>query len=154
MKRIFLLIVLLVLLVFAQIQPSLAASSTFYAPSTPNQKDAQNIDFLYRNLKRDLAYIKALPKNEQFSEKLLNSLASRKQFSDYYYSTDTESMTIRESMKLVRAFTCKASRLTTIRGLDIVSGLVNLAEESDPEEMKKLTELWKNAYESFCPDLW
>lgn len=132
-----------------------AESSASYVPKQADLKDQQNIDFLYslyETYKSD-----ALLSKLQTEDIPDEALASRSAFSEFYYSPAKGAFNLRESMKLIRLMSCKASRISGVRGLDLV-GIFTANDQQGgfTQELDRETQtiLWKTAYEKFCPQLW
>lgn len=122
-----------------------------YIPKKPNLKDEQNIDFLY-NLYEVAKEQPSL--SEALSQDVPEeALESRNTFSEYYYSPDKNAFKLREFMKLLRASSCKVSKLSGVRGIDLASKFLKADSQIDSPGLESLS-LWKSTYEYFCPDLW
>ncbi len=174
LKIVALLIIVILLFGFTGSNPTLAQTlavlnkETFsYTLNQSSLKDEQNIDFLYKVLKDASLFPDDSPTNSE-DEVLKKSLKSRKDFSQYYYSSEDPAFALRELVKLTRVLSCKASRLTGIRGLKLANTLPNLIDkikslEDDPKDKQisfgsndanSWMQFWQAAYEHFCPDLW
>lgn len=91
-------------------------------------------------------------------------LSDRDSFANYYYSQEEDAFKFREFSKLVRTMSCKTSKVSGVRGLDLSGKIVTLftASTQDIESLQGESPidtdtgliLIKNAYEKFCPDLW
>lgn len=140
----------------AQTTSTQAQSPVSFVPQKLNLKDEQNIDFLYGlyEVNKDKIDFSTL----SFEGNVEDVLDSRKSLAEFYYSPAREAFNLRESMKLIRAMSCKTSRVTGVRGIDLLSKLKDFAsqkvspEQELPEEF--LVIFWKGAYEHFCPNLW
>jgi hypothetical protein len=154
LRKITILLTLVILLNSVFVLPSFAQpelekepSSISYIPKQPNIKDEQNIDFLYELAKENTSFSDMSP-----LDKTAIMLVGRKAFAQYYYSP--ESFSLRESMKLYRAMTCKASRISGVRGIDLVDKLLKSDKQNNLSNYDSGFKLWKSAYEHFCPNLW
>lgn len=143
----------------AQTVSQQSQNSASYIPKYPNVKDEQNINFLYDLYEANKGqpdFLDALP-----DDVVTRILSSREAFANFYYSPDQDAFTLRESMKLLRAMSCKVSRLTGVRGIDLVSkgvniidGLLEPSESGVIRDYGMAVDIWKSAYEHFCPNLW
>jgi len=156
LKRIAILLILIIFLnclftfpVFAQPTLEQNQSPVSYVPKQPNPKDEQNIDFLYEISKATLHSSNVPPEGIP-----AEVLTSRKNFSEYYYSSEKDSFALREFMKLIRAATCKVSRISGVRGIDLVSKFVEFDKQKSLADYDLGLNFWKSAYEHFCPNLW